>query len=81
MPKNNRWHVTPRDDGWAVVRENSERDSAHTSTQREAIQEARRIARNNEDGGEVVIHNRDNIIRDSDTVGGANDPCPPKDTR
>ena len=79
MSKNKRWHVTKRDNGWAVVRVNSKRDSAHKDTQGEAEERAKEIA-TNAGGGEVVIHNRKNVIRDSDTIGG-NDPNPPKDKK
>ena len=39
-----------------------------------------RIVRN-EGGGEVVIHDRRNLIRDSDTVAPGRDPYPPRDRR
>lgn len=64
------------DDGWDVVAPGSSRSSAHTDTQAEAINRAREIV-TNLGGGEVVIHRPDGTIRDSDTVGGGNDPHPP----
>lgn len=79
MAKSNRIHVVPKGNGWAVVREKSKRDSAHTKTQREAEERAKEIAKNS-GGGEVVTHDRNNVIRDSDTIGGK-DPNPPKDTK
>jgi len=57
-----------------------ERASDHTDTQREAINRAREIV-GNTGGGEVVIHDRNNQIRDSDTVAPGNDPNPPRDKR
>lgn len=80
MNKNNRHVVPDSDGGWNVVKPGSDRASAHTDTQREAVDRARTIVTNN-GGGEVRIHNRAGQIRDSDTVGGGNDPNPPRDTR
>ncbi len=78
-PRNER-HVTPHEDGWQVVAPGSERASAVTGTQAEAIDRARHIV-GNLGGGEVVIHGRDGRIRDSDTVAPGNDPNPPRDRR
>jgi len=80
MSKDSNRHVTPGDDGWRVVKPNSDRASSVHSTQSEAIDAARQIVEN-QGGGEVVIHGRDGKIRDSDTVGGGNDPNPPRDTK
>lgn len=80
MPRNER-HVTRHPDGgWQVVKPNAERASQRTRTQADAIDRARKIMENL-GGGEVVIHNRQGQIRDSDTVPPGNDPNPPKDTR
>jgi uncharacterized protein YdaT len=71
-------HVTHRKDGsWAVVREKSERASSLHDTQREAIEAGREIARNNR--AELVIHDKENRIRDKDSYG--HDPNPPRDTK
>ncbi len=75
MSRNER-HVVPRDDGWAVVKPQSDRASALTDTQAEAIDRAREIL-GNDGGGELVIHRPDGTIRDSDTVPPGNDPYPP----
>jgi hypothetical protein len=72
-----RLHIVPRGNGWGVRRENAERDSAHTNTQREAAERAAEIARR--EGGEVIIHRPDGKIRDSDSYG--NDPFPPEDKK
>jgi hypothetical protein len=48
-----------------------------TSTQKQAIQVAREIAKNQK--SEVVIHGRDGKIRDKDSYG--NDPNPPRDKK
>ena len=45
------------------------------STQREAFEHARDVARR--EGGEVLIQNRNNLIRERNTYGKA-DPFPPK---
>ena len=70
-------HVTPRGDDWQVIRSGSDRASAVTSTQGDAIEIGRGIARNQDT--ELFIHGRDGRIRDRDSYG--NDPCPPKDTK
>ena len=80
MPRNER-HVTPHPDGgWQVTNLDSDRASARTDTQAEAIDRAREIV-GNSGGGEVVIHGRDGQIRDSDTIAPGNDPNPPRDTK
>jgi uncharacterized protein YdaT len=75
MTKNQ--HVVPQSGKWAVKGDGRKRASKVVSTQREAIDVARRIARNQ--GADVVIHSRDGKIRDKDSYG--NDPFPPRDTR
>ena len=77
MPKKN-IHVTHRADGsWAVIGEGDARASSLHDTQRDAIQAARQIAVNNQ--SELVIHDRENRIRDKDSFGP--DPDPPRDRR
>ena len=71
-------HVTRRaDKTWAVIGEGDSRASSLHPTQREAIEVAREIAINNR--SELVIHDRDNRIRDKDSFG--NDPFPPRDKK
>lgn len=71
-------HVTHRADGsWAVIGEGDSRASSLHQTQGGAIESGREIAINNR--SELVIHDRDNRIRDKDSFGP--DPNPPKDTR
>lgn len=67
-------HVVPQDGKWAVKTENSGKAAKVTSTQQEAIERAREIARNNQ--SEMVIHRKDGTIRDKNSYG--NDPYPPK---
>ena len=74
-------HVVPRaGGGYAVQAPTATRASALVRTQAEGIDRARTIVIN-AGGGEVRIHGRDGRIRDSDTVGGGNDPRSSKDTR
>lgn len=68
-------HVTPRPDGlWQVKGAGNERATAVTDTQREAIEIATRIAKNQE--SEMFIHGRDGKIRERNSYG--NDPYPPQ---
>ena len=76
----NRRHVVPHEDGWAVRKPRADRASAVLPTQSEAIDRAREILQNT-GGGELTIHNREGVIRDSDTVYPGHDPNPPRDTR
>lgn len=75
MTRNNQHVVPNKGKGWGVRGEGNERLTIITETQREAIQKAVEIAKNQH--GEVVIHRRDGTIRDKDSYG--NDPFPPKD--
>lgn len=72
-------HVTHRidEDKWAVIGERDSRASSLHDTQGDAIEAGRDIARNNK--SELVIHDRQNLIRDRDSYG--NDPYPPKDRK
>lgn len=76
----NRRHVVPHQGGWAVRKPGADRVSAVLPTQRDAIDRAREILQNT-GGGELTIHNREGVIRDSDTVHPGHDPNPPRDTR
>ncbi len=67
-------HVVKRPDGWAVRGEGNSRDTSHHRTQEEARQHAREIAINQR--SEVVIHDRQGLIRGKDSYG--NDQYPPK---
>ena len=81
MAEGNNRHVVPNPNGgWDVVAPNAGRASAHRDTQADAIDRARDIV-TNAGGGEVRIHGRDGQIRDTDTVGGGNDPLPPRDKK
>lgn len=81
MTNTNRRHVVPNEKGgWDVKAPGADRASAHTDTQKQALDRARDIVRN-AGGGEVRIHGRDGKIRDSDTVRPGNDPNPPRDKK
>lgn len=68
-------HVTKHPDGWQVKGEGNQRATKVVDTQKQAIEVAKEIAKNQE--SEVVIHRRDGKIRDSDSYG--RDPNPPRD--
>lgn len=71
-------HVTHRKDKtWAVISEGDKRASSLHNTQGDAIKAATPIARARQ--AELVIHNRENKIRDKDSYG--NDPHPPIDQK
>lgn len=70
-------HVMPHKDGWAVQGEGNSKPTRVTSTQKEAIQIAQDIARNQQ--SDTKIHGRDGKIRAGNSYG--NDPFPPKDTK
>ncbi len=73
--------VTPHPDGgWQVKAPGADRASVRTRTQAKAQQVARKIV-TNLGGGEVTTAGRNGRFRDSDTVGGGNDPMPPRDKR
>lgn len=71
-------HVTHRKDKtWAVIGEGDKRASSVHKTQGAAIKAGTPIAKTNK--SELVIHDRENKIRDKDSYG--NDPNPPKDKK
>jgi hypothetical protein len=74
MAKKKPIHVTPREDGWAVMREGNQRASSVHRTQREAEQKGRQTAR--QDKTEFFLHNRHGEIRQRDSYG--HDPFPPR---
>ena len=68
-------HVTPHPDGgWQVKGAGNDRATSRHDTQKEAIQAATVIAKNQQ--SEVVIHRPNGQIRDKNSHG--NDPHPPK---
>lgn len=74
MPNGRNVWVSPRSNGWAVKREGAKRAIEVKTTQAEAWNMARHIAK--ERGGEAFLKGRDNKIRERNTYG--HDPYPPK---
>lgn len=73
MKKNQ--HVTPNGNGnWQVKGAGNSRATAITSTQRDAINIAREIAKNQK--SELIVHGTDGRIRQKDSYG--NDSFPPR---
>lgn len=71
-------HITHRKDKtWAVIGEGDSRASSLHRTQEDAIAAGRPIAVNHR--VELVIHDRQNHIRDKDSYG--NDPASVRDTK
>lgn len=70
MPRK-KYHVVPRNDGWSVKRENSQRASSTHDTKQEAIQRGRDLASSSSEG-QLIIHGRDGKIQTEYTYG--NDP-------
>lgn len=70
-------HVTKHPEGWQVKGAGNEKATKVTETQKQAIEVAKEIAKNQK--SEVVIHGTDGKIRDKDSYG--NDPVPPKDKK
>ncbi len=68
MKKNQ--HVVPHEKGWTVKGAGNERNTKIVPTQKEAIDIAREIAKNQQ--SELVIHNKEGKIREKDSFG--NDP-------
>lgn len=74
MPGKNQ-HVTPHPDGgWQVKGAGNQRATVRTDTQREAVQIAREIAKNQQ--SEMIIHGENGRIREKNSYG--NDPFPPR---
>lgn len=72
-------HITHRkaEKKWAVIGEGDKRASGLFDTQGEAAKAGRPLALKNK--SELVIHDRNNRIRDKDSFG--NDPNPPQDKK
>ena len=68
-------HVTPDEGGgWKVLGAGNEESTKVTKTKQEAINHARKLAKEQE--SELFIHGRDGKIQSRDSYG--NDPYPPK---
>lgn len=76
-----RVHVTKASSGgWKVKRAGAKRASTVKRTQKQAEAAAKRLMKKS-GGGEVTIHNRKGLIRDSDTVRPGRDPRSSRDTK
>lgn len=76
-PDGGNLHVVPRNGGWAVRTEGRSRATSIHTSQREAIEAARKLAK--EAATILVIHGRDGRIRERDSY--TPDPLPPKEPR
>ena len=70
-------HVVPNNGKWGVKGAGNKKFTEVSSTQAQAIDRAKSIAKNQ--SSEVVIHGRDGKIRDKDSYGP--DPHPPQDRK
>ena len=70
MTKRKDVFVSPHKDGWQVKKSGNEKASAITSTQREAIDRGRELAK--QEKSELVVKGRNGQIRQKDSFG--NDP-------
>jgi hypothetical protein len=70
------YHVIPntKEGGWDIKKEDAKRAIRHFNTQKEAIDEARKLSQNA--GGELFIHNKNGEILGRDSHG--RDPFPPE---
>jgi uncharacterized protein YdaT len=67
MSKGRNQHVTPHPDGWQVKGAKAKKATQIFSTQKEAIEKATEIAKNQQ--SEVVIHRKNGKIRDKKSYG------------
>ncbi len=74
MNKGKNQYVVPVGGDWGVKGEGNSKYTAKFDTQREAIQRATEIARNQR--SELIIQGRDGRFRERNSYG--NDPFPPK---
>lgn len=77
MSKGKNQHVVKHPDGWAVKGEGNSKATKVTETQKQAIEAAEQIAKNQK--SDTKIHGRDGKIRVGNSYG--NDPHPPKDKK
>lgn len=70
--------VYRREDGkWANEKNDSEKASSVHNTQKDAIEKARQMLKN-QGGGELTIKGTDGKIREKDTIPPGKDSYPPK---
>lgn len=67
-------HVVPNGDKWSIRKAGSERASGTFATQKEAVENAKKIAKKQKT--ELYIHGKDGRIRERNSYG--KDPYPPR---
>jgi len=77
MSRGKNQHVVKHPDGWAVKGAGNSKATKVTKTQKEAIDIAEDIARNQK--SDTKVHGTDGKIRAGNSYG--NDPFPPKDMK
>ena len=77
MSKGKNKHVVKHSDGWAVKGEGNSKATKVTETQKQAIEVAEQIAKNQK--SDTKVHGCDGKIRAGNSYG--NDPHPPKDKK
>jgi hypothetical protein len=77
MTRGKNQHVVQHPDGWAVKGANNSKATKVSDTQKEAIEHAKQIARNQK--SDTKIHGLDGKIRAGNSYG--HDPHPPKDKK
>jgi poly(hydroxyalkanoate) granule-associated protein len=58
------YHVTPHDDGWAVMREGNEKATSVHETKKEALSAAREIAKDHVPS-QLIVHKQDRSVQDT----------------
>lgn len=58
------YHVTPRDDGWAVMREGNEKATSVHETKKEALSAARETAKSHLPS-QLIVHKQDRSVQDT----------------
>lgn len=77
MTRGKNQHVVKHPNGWAVKGAGNGKATKVTDTQKEAIEHAEQIARNQK--SDTKVHGQDGKIRAGNSYG--NDPHPPKDKK
>lgn len=79
MSKNRDRMVYQRPDGtWVNKRNDADKASSLHETQKDAIEAAKEMLKN-QGGGELTVKGIDGKIRSKDTINPGKDPYPPKD--
>jgi len=77
MARGKNQHIVKHSKGWAVKGAGNSKATKITKTQKQAIEVATSIAKNQE--SDTKIHGANGRIRAGNSYG--NDPCPPKDKK